>query len=608
MQIVLVGNPNSGKTSLFNTLTGNRQHVGNWPGVTVEKKEGFIYIKGEEIPLIDLPGIYSLDPDTVEQKLTRDYIFEEKPQLIINILDAANIERNLYLTLQLREFGIPMIIALNMMDEVDKNGTEIDMDKLSKMLGVPVLGISASKNIGIIELSEQITLCFENKMEIKPYCTGCSNCTKCKESEIRYKVIDNIVAICVRHSDKPKPNSLTVILDKVLLNRFLALPVFLLIMFCIFNLTFSGFVTYISDGINYLLNNILSNSLHSILTGLNSPIWLISLICHGIIPGIGMVLVFLPQIAILFILMSVLEDSGYMSRAAFIMDKIFSYFGLTGSSFIPLMMGFGCSVPAIMSCRILPSEKDRRLTIMLTPFISCSARLPVYALFAGVFFKDNKGLMIFLIYLLGIFIAFASALILNKTVFKAGNNTFVMEIPPYRLPTLKNLILHTWDKVKGFAIRAGTVLFFASIVLWFLQAFSPTLQLTNNPNNSIMAVIGNAIVPIFSPLGFGNWQAATAVLTGVAAKEMIVSTISVLSNSNGSTTAIGSFLSHNFTPLSAFSFMAFSLLYLPCLSTIITMKNEFNSLKWTAGTLAYSFSVAWVVSFLIYTVGRSIGL
>ena len=608
MQVVLVGNPNSGKTSLFNTLTGNRQHVGNWPGVTIEKKEGFFNLSGQEISLVDLPGIYSLDPDTAEQKLTRDYIYNEKPQLIINILDATNIERNLYLTLQLREFGIPMIIVLNMMDEIDKNGTQIDMEKLSKILGVPVIGISASKNIGIDELNAQISLCMENKMEIKPFCTGCSNCTKCKESEFRYGVIDNIVGICVRHSTKPKANNLTIALDKILLNRFLALPIFFLIMFCIFNLTFSGFVTYISSGISYLINQILSGAVHSLLTTVHSPSWIISLICHGILPGIGMVLVFLPQIAVLFLLMSILEDSGYMSRAAFIMDKVFSYFGLTGSSFIPLLMGFGCSVPAIMSCRILPTEKDRRLTIMLTPFISCSARLPVYALFAGVFFKQDKGLMIFLIYLLGIFVAFVSALILNKTVFKVSNSTFVMEIPPYRLPKPQNILLHTWDKVKDFVVRAGTVLFFASIALWFLQAFSPTFQFISNPNNSIMAVIGNVIAPIFTPLGFGNWRAATALLIGIPAKEMIVSTISVLSNSNGSTGAIGNFLTHNFTPLSAFSFMAFSLLYLPCLSSIITMKNELNSVKWTVGTLVYSFGTAWIVTFLIYTIGRSIGL
>lgn len=606
MQIVLMGNANSGKTSLFNMLTGARQHVGNWPGVTVEKKEGEIELKDKRIRLVDLPGIYTLDPDSIEQKVSRDYLFNEKPELIINILDATNIERSLFLTLQLREFGIPMLIALNMMDEIKDAGIEIDMKKLSMLLGVPVIGLSAMKGTGIEELKNVISDCLDKKIEIKPFCSGCSNCTKCKEGEYRYRFIENIVSVCVKHTESHKSN-ITERLDRILLNRFLAIPMFFLIMLGIFTLTFGPLTEYISNLIEYLLSTVLQSFILNTLTAVNAPAFLVSLICTGIIPGIGTVLTFLPQIALLFILMSFLEDSGYMSRAAFIMDKLFSYFGLTGSSFIPLMMGFGCSVPAIMSCRILPTEKDRRLTIMLTSFVSCSARLPLYALLAGVFFGKYNGLMIFLIYMLGILVAILSAFILNRTLFKTQSSPFVMEIPPYRLPKMRNLLLHTWDKVKGFLIKAGTTLLIASIIIWFLQSFTPTFKLTDNPSNSIIALIGGFIAPIFVPLGFGNWQVATALLTGVAAKEMIVSTLSILTSSGGQESVFHAAIASSFTPLSAFSLMSFALLYLPCVSAIITMKREFNSIKWTIGSLFFSFSVAWFTSFVIYSIGRVLG-
>lgn len=608
MELVLAGNPNSGKTSLFNFLTGSKQHVGNWPGVTVEKKEGIINIGGIKHTLVDLPGIYTLDPDTIEQKLTRDYIFKNKPDLIINILDATNLQRNLFFTLQLRESGVPIVVALNMMDEVKKQGIEIDTRKLSAILGAPVVGISAAKGTGIDQLYSTINDFKENKIEIKPFCTGCKNCSKCSSGEERYRVIDSIIATCVKNQNKDKNSGISEKIDKIVLNRYLAFPVFFIIMFLVFSLTFGSLVSRLSDAINYFLNTMLSGSIEYGLHSLHVSGLLISLICTGIIPGIGTVLSFLPQIAVLFILMSFLEDSGYMARAAIMMDRVLSSFGLSGSSFIPLIMGFGCTVPAVMACRILPTEKDRRLTVLLTSFVSCSARLPIYALLAGIFFTRYQGAVVFSIYIIGILVAVIAALVLNKTVLKKSSASFVMEVPPYRLPTVRNLIMHTWEKVKGFIVKAGTVMFAASVIIWFLQSFTPSFQLTQDSNVSIISYIGRFIAPVLQPLGFGNWKAATALLTGVAAKEMLVSTFSVLSASRGSIAVLHHAMGQLFTPLSAFAFMVFVLLYSPCISAIATMRKEFNSAKWTLGTLALDLSVAWVVSFVIYNVGRLLGL
>lgn len=606
MKLVLAGNPNSGKTSLFNALTGSKQHVGNWAGVTVEKKEGAVTVNGKQHTIVDLPGIYTLDADTIEQRVARDYILHDKPDLIINILDATNLRRNLYFTLQLREFGIPMIITLNMMDEVEKNGTKIDKEKLSKLFGVPVVGISASKGLGINELFNTIEEFENNEIKIEPFCTGCTNCSKCKSGEYRYRFIDSIIGTCVSSSAHEKVNETTNKIDKIVMNKYLAFPIFFLIMFIVFTLTFGSLVSKASDGINFLLS-LLTGGVHSGLTAIGAAAPIVSLICDGVIPGIGTVLSFLPQIAVLFFLMSALEDSGYMARAAIMTDRVFSAMGLSGSSFIPLIMGFGCTVPAIMACRILPTEKDRKLTVMLTTFVSCSARLPLYALLAGVFFSRYQGAVVFSIYLIGITIAVLAALILNKTVFKQSSTSFVMELPPYRMPYLRSLSLHTWDKVKGFIIKAGTVLLAASVILWFLQSFSTSFALTDNPQESIIAAIGHFIAPIFAPLGFGNWQSVTALLSGVAAKEMVVSSFSVLLGS-GSAAALHASIASFFTPLSAYTFMVFVLLYTPCISAIATMRREFNSLKWTIGTLALNFASAWVISFAIYSVGKLCGL
>jgi ferrous iron transport protein B len=607
MDIALAGNPNSGKTSLFNYLTGSKQHVGNWPGVTVEKKDGTITAHGRQYTLVDLPGIYTLEPDTIEQKLTRDFILREKPGLIINILDATNLERNLYFTLQLRETGVPMIIALNMMDEVRRSGVKIDMTAMSKILGVPVVGISAATGEGVKELTDMVYDFDCGKIKVNPFCLGCTECSKCKHGEFCYGFIDSIMRQCVDNRKKPgKTDPLTEKIDKVVLNKYLAFPIFLVIMFIVFSLTFGTLMSKLADAISYVLTVMLAGSLRTGLADVGANSLIVSLVCDGVIPGIGTVLTFLPQIALLFILMSILEDSGYMARAAILMDRIFAAFGLSGSSFIPMIMGFGCAVPAVMSCRILPSEKDRRLTIVLTSFISCSARLPLYALMTGVFFVRMRSVVIFSIYLLGIGVAILTALILNKTVLKNKGTSFVMELPPYRVPNPRNLIMHTWEKVKGFMIKAGTVIFGASVVIWFLQSFTPALAATTDPSGSIIAYLGRFISPIFAPLGFGTWQAATALLSGVAAKELVVSTFSVLSSGSG-TVQLHSVIASLFTPASAYAFMAFVLLYCPCVSAMATMRRELNSHKWMAGTLALDFSAAWVAAFVIYNIGRLMG-
>lgn len=610
MEIVLVGNPNSGKTSLFNLLTGSKQHVGNWPGVTVERKEGKITLEGKEYVLVDTPGIYTLDPDTIEQKVTRDYIFKTRPAMIINILDATNLERNLYLTLQMRESGLPMVVALNMMDEVEKNGDHIDMQKLSELLGAPVVGISVRTSEGVDELKKTVSRFFSGEITIRPYCTGCSSCSQCQSGEERYRVIETISRACLKThmEEKGSGSAISEKIDRFVLNKYLALPIFFGIMFIVFSLTFGSLVNKVSNLIDYLLNTLFSGGVAAALTYVHAQGWLIALLCKGIIPGIGTVLTFLPQIAVLFILMSILEDSGYMARAAIMTDRLFASVGLSGSSFIPLIMGFGCSVPAIMSCRILPSEKNRRLTIILTSFISCSARLPLYTLLTGIFFKKYQGIVVFSIYLLGILVAVVAAALLNKLVFHGDTTAFVMELPPYRLPKVRNLLLHTWEKVKGFLIKAGTVLLVASVIVWFFQSFTPGFAMTSKPAESIWAAIGRAIAPIFIPLGFGNWQAATALITGVAAKEMIVSSFSVVSNTGGNLALLHQAMAGLFTPLSAFAFMCFALLYSPCISAIAVMRKEFGSVRWTVATLAIDLSTAWVVTFLIYQGGRLLGL
>jgi ferrous iron transport protein B len=596
MKIALIGNPNSGKTSLFNLLTGSNQKIGNFPGVTIDKKHGSLNYKDLTAEVVDLPGIYSLDPDTAEQKLTKNYLSKSNPDLIVNIIDSTNLSRSLYMTLQLRAFNLPVVVLLNMSDEADKKDIEIDEIKLSQLLNMPVLKISTLKKEGLKALVETIIGIRDNGLVVTPSCASCKGCTTCSEASSLYKQIDLIMSLCVRYPGRKQGRDFTSAIDSVILSKIFGLPIFFLIMFLVFTISFSGPVIFLSDSIHYFLTNIFSNSLQGLLVSIHSPEMLIALVCSGVIPGISSVLSFLPQITMLFILLSILEDTGYMTRAAFVADKFLSFTGLSGSSFIPMVMGFGCSVPAMMSCRTLPSKKDRAITIMIIPFIACGARFPVIALFAGTFFKSNQGFYVFLMYILGIVVSLISALILSRTKFKNEESSFIMEIPPYRLPVFRNLLLFTWEKVRGFLIKAGTTLFVASVVIWLLSNYTITLAPVTNMKDSILALISNVIAPIFAPLGFGTWQASASIITGVGAKEMIVSTLSILYpvQSGG--------IAGSFGLASAVAFVTFSLLYLPCMSSIITMKRELKSFKLTGFALLFSFVAAYIVSLIIYYV------
>lgn len=672
----LVGNPNCGKTTMFNEVTGSTQYVGNWPGVTVEKKEGKAKKFKENIKIIDLPGIYSLSPYTMEEIIARDYIVEEKPDLVINIVEATNIERNLYLTTQVMELGVPVIVALNMMDAVEARGDKIDISLLEKFLGIPVIPTSASKGRGVQELMEKalgmvqtaagkshecLKEIYDDGIEksLKEICALVEEHTrgiynsrwaaiklleedeKVKEklnipktllSEIkiyqdrlekeydddmetiiadnRYRYITGIINKAVK---KKSGSGLTVSdkIDKVVTNRIFAIPLFLLVMYSVFQITFGAVGSATIDFLDVFISETAAGAVSSWLQAASASEWIRALVVDGILAGVGSILVFVPQIMILFLFLSILEDSGYMARAAFVMDRLLRKLGLTGKSFIPMLMGFGCSVPAVMAARTLENEKDRKLTIILTPFMSCGARLPIYAMFAAAFFAQNQSIVIFSIYILGIVVAVLSGILLKKTVFKGEAAPFVMELPPYRIPTLKGLVIHMWDRGKGFIKKAGTVIFAASVVIWFSQTFSFSLQMVENTRESIFGVIGSTIAPIFAPLGFGDWKSAAAILTGLVAKEAVVATMGILygiGEVGEESVELATVLQGVFTPLKAYAFMAFTLLYMPCIAAFGAIKREMNSWKWTLFAVGYQTATAWVVAFLIFQIGSLFGL
>lgn len=582
----LLGNPNVGKTSLFNNLTGSNQYVGNWAGVTVEKKEGFI---GKSVKIVDLPGIYAMDTFSNEEIISKDFLINGQVDVILNIVDASNLDRNLYLTTQLKQFNKPIILILNMIDVANSKGIKIDYDTLSKQLNVAVIPIVASKGKGIDKVKEYIlNEKFTNFIDNNEY--------NFKNEKETYNFIGEVLSKSITNIDIEKKVSITDKIDTIVLNKFLAYPLFILMLFLIFMFTFNWVGTPLSDLIDGGLNDKLIPMLKGALS--NTSSWFSSLLLDGIVGGVGSVIVFLPVILTLFLGISILEDSGYMARAAFIMDKLMRKMGLSGKAFIPLIVGFGCSVPGVMSARTLESERDRKLTALLVPLMSCNARLPVYALFASVFFPGHETLIAFSLYILGILIAFIIGLLFKNTLFKKDEEPFIIELPEYKLPEPKNLMIHTWDKGKGFLKKAGTIIFSMSVLIWFLSNFNSLGM--SEINESFLASIGKVITPIFKPLGFSSWQTSVSLLAGLMAKEVIVGTMGVIYGGNLAVT-----LKTHFTPLSAYAFLVFVLLYTPCISVVATMKKEYGR-KMAVFSTIYQVTLAWIVSFLVYNLGTLI--
>ena len=669
MIFALVGNQNCGKTTLFNALTGANQHVGNFPGVTVDQKTGDI-TSAKGCSVVDLPGIYSIRPYSTEEIVTRDFVLNEKPDGIINIIDATNIERNLYLTLQLLELGIPMVVALNMMDEVRGNGGTVNIKLFSELLGVPAIPISAAKNEGISELIKIAVATAKGKVKpkVQDFCApgpvhrcihavshliedhaqsiGISPrfaATKLIEgdmsfaekleldqneletiehnikemeserrldanaalADMRYAFIEIVCEKAVVKCKESREHHRSVKIDSVLTNKYLALPLFLVIMLLIFWLTFGVIGSFLSDLLSLGIDKLTAVT-DSALTayGINEVVH--SLIIDGIFAGIGSVLSFLPIIVVLFFFLSILEDTGYMARVAFVMDKLLRKIGLSGRSFVPMIIGFGCSVPAIMSSRTLSSERDRKMTIMLIPFVSCSAKIPIYAVFSAAFFPKHSALVMFALYIFGIIMGIITALILNKTAFKGNPVPFVMELPNYRLPSAKSVLLLMWDKAKDFLQKAFTVIFVATVIIWFLGAFDSRLNFVTDSADSLLASIGRLISPIFAPLGLSDWRISTSLLAGLSAKEAVVSTMGVLMGTG--LDGLGNALSSVFSPLTALSFLVFTLLYTPCVAAIATLKAELGSRLHTTGVIVLQCVIAWVCAFSVYNIGLLLGL
>ena len=660
MIFALAGNQNCGKTTLFNQLTGSNQHVGNFPGVTVDQKVG--QMKSQpDCSVVDLPGIYSLRPYTNEEIVTRDFLLNEKPDGIINIVDATNIERNLYLTLQLMEMRIPMVLALNMMDEVRNNGGTINVEKMSEALGIPVVPISAAKNEGIEELVQAAVRVAKEKRTTKviDFCkqgpvhrcihsvchqiedhaekAGLSvrfSCSKLIENDtrivdmlqlsqnelelvehsiiemeaeagmdrnaalagMRYDFIESVCADTVIKCEESKEHIRSVKIDSILTHRYFAIPIFILVMFLVFFLTFNVFGAVLSDLLSLLIDDITALVDKGLTAyGINPVVH--SLVIDGIFAGVGSVLSFLPIIVVLFFFLSILEDTGYMARIAFVMDKLLRKIGLSGRSIVPLLVGFGCTVPAVMASRTLSSERDRRMTIMLTPFMSCSAKIPIYAVFAAAFFPQYAALVMIGMYLTGI-IGIIVALIFDRTVFRGKPIPFVMELPNYRFPSAKSVLLLMWDKAKDFLQRAFTIIFLATVIIWFLQSFDSRLNVVTDSADSILAAIGHLLAPLFAPLGFDDWRIPTALITGFTAKEAVISTLGVLMGT--STAALGPALHTLFTPVSAISFLVFTLLYTPCVAAIAAVKRELESGWLALGVVILQCVVAWLAAFGVY--------
>ena len=663
MIFALAGNQNCGKTTLFNALTGSNQHVGNFPGVTVDQKAGVI--KGTDHQVVDLPGIYSIRPYTQEEIVTRDFILKSRPDAIINIVDATNIERNLYLTLQLLTLQVPTVIALNMMDELVGNGGSVDVQKMSEALGVPVVPISAAKNQGITELvdtlidtaSRRVTpkvqdfcpegpvhrcihaVCHiiedhaqriniarrfcamkliegeqdffdalelsQNEKELIEHTviemeheTGLDR--NAALADMRYNFIEKVCGECVVKAKESREHRRSMQIDKVLTHRIFAIPLFIAIMGLVFFLTFNVVGAFLSNVMSYAIDGLTLLADRALTAyGINPVVH--SLVIDGIFAGVGSVVSFLPLIVTLFFFLSILEDSGYMARVAFVMDKLLRKIGLSGRSFVPMLVGFGCSVPAIMATRTLSSNRDRKMTILLTPFMSCSAKIPIYTLFATAFFPGHELLVMLALYFGGILVGILVALVLKNTAFKGNPVPFVMELPNYRFPSAKSVVLLMWEKAKDFLTRAFTVIFMATVIIWFMQTFDTRLNVVENSADSILAALGRLVSPIFAPLGFGDWRMVTALVSGFTAKEAVVSTFGVILGV--STEQLGIALHSLFTTASAASFLAFCLLYTPCVAAVSTIKTELKSGWKTVGIVFAQCLVAWLAAFMVYHVG-----
>ena len=661
--VALAGNQNCGKTTLFNALTGSNQHVGNFPGVTVEKKEG--KVRGhEEIRIVDLPGIYSLSPYTSEEIVTRDFILNEQPDVILNIVDATNIERNLYLSLQLMELEKPMVIALNMMDEVNRSGNHVDVEQLSERLKVRVVPISASRRDGIDDLVAAVSAAAADEAKFDlDFCSGAihraihsiahiiedhaqqagipkrfaatklvdgdepmqrllnlhesdlniiEHIVKQMEEELgtdreaaladmRYSYIESLVAQCVSRHHETREQQRSEKLDRWLTHKYLGIPIFLCIMLLIFYLTFVP--------IGGTLQGLLESGIDMFVSWLDVQMeawqvssWLHSLVIDGICAGVGSVLSFLPLIVVLFFFLSLLEDSGYMARVAYIMDKALRKIGLSGKSFVPMLIGFGCSVPAIMSTRTLSSERDRKMTIILTPFMSCSAKLPIYGMITAAFFPQHAAVVMLGVYLIGILVAILCGLLFKRTLFKGNPVPFVMELPAYRIPDARSVLMHMWEKAKDFLHRAFTIIFAATIIIWFLQSYDFSFHAVSDASASMLAIIGEKIAWIFEPLGFADWRASSALITGITAKESVVSTLSILTGAS-TDAGLSSVLQTMFTPLSAFAFLCFTVLYMPCVAAFAATKRELGTLKEALFAVLFQTGVAYIVALIIYQAG-----
>ena len=583
INVALFGNPNVGKTTVFNLLTGSNQYVGNWPGVTIDKKEGFL---GDDIKIVDLPGIYAMDTFSNEEKVSKEFLETGDVDVIVNIVDASNLSRNLYLTTQLMKFNKPIVILLNMLDVAESKGIYIDFDKLSKELGVTVIPIIAKKKSGFDKISSAIKVSVNKNIN---YSIDFGNEAK------TYKKLDDILSRCIKTTSNKKI-SISDKIDNIVLNPILAYPIFIGALLLLFKFTFDWVGGPLQEGLATLIETYISSPINDMLV--NSSPWFKSLIIDGILGGVCGTLPFFPLIFTLFFGISLFEDSGYMSRAAFLMDNIMRKVGLSGKAFIPMVMGLGCSSPAIMATRTLDSEKDRKITALISPLMTCGAKLPIYAVFVAIFFPKNAALVTTSLYLLGIVVAILVALVLNKTSFKTDIEPFILELPEYKLPTLNALLKNTWNKSKGFLIRVVTVMFAMSVAIWLLSSFNFN-GFTEDMNNSFLSYLGKLMTPLFSPLGFGDWRASVSILTGLGAKEIVISTMQVLYGN------LDTVLPTIFTGVTAYGFLVFSALYTPCIAALATMRKEYGN-KMMFTSLIYQFIIAWIGAFIVKIIGDTI--